>query len=260
MCVAFMFMFMFMLMVMSLTAMASEPDLQLPPNIKSLIELPGKHDAIGIFIPAETDANDFFNKTGLYADKKFDFLVMNTEYLDVQKTVQNLKKVDGGSLLTLNIENASIEGLKIYNKAKTYYVSYDYAYGYVYKVKLGIIVKTALDYVLKNSVVNNYEQTTEIQKEYIKEKFKDYLITAGYKEDKPFLEIFSTPNEKEQVYLKYKSIVKINDNSDSGLFSRVIEVSFESKDVNDNLEKIKAEKNLKLNEEKYKELNNVFKQ
>lgn len=247
----------------SVNVLASEPSINetsisFPPNIKTLIELPGKKDSMEIFIPEKTDTYKFFNKNGLYSkefEKNSYFYIFN-KYEYLTPYVESLKPVEGGSLLKLNIAKSAYNDLNITNEKDNYNVSYDYSYGYVTKIKLSIKVQSQFDFNYANGdMTQNDENITRTQKDYIKQKFRKELVVLGYEEDKPFFSFLSKENLNRNVYTKDNSIIKVIDEVNDNKYLNSVNVYFENKEINDNLNTIQDIKN----DEKFKELQTMFK-
>lgn len=247
----------------SVNVLASEPSINetsisFPPNIKTLIELPGKKDSIEIFIPEETDNYNFFNKKGMYSkeqERRSHFSILN-KYESLTPYVESIKTVEGGSILKLNIAKSAYNDLNITNEKGNYNVSYDYSYGYVTKVKLNIKIQSQFEFNYANGdMTKNDENITRTQKDYIKQKFRKELIALGYEEDKPFFSFLAEDNLNRNVYTKDKIIIKVIDDRHDSNYMDSINVYFENKEINENLKTIQDIKN----DEKFKELQTMFK-
>jgi hypothetical protein len=241
-----------------MNVLANELAISFPPNIKTLIELPGKKESIEIFIPEKTDTYNFFNKTGMYSkeyEKKAYFSSLN-KYSELTPYVESIKPVESGSILKLNIAKSAYNDFNITNEKGSYNVSYDYSYGYVIKVKLDIIVQSEYEFDYANgNLKENEENITRTQKSYVKEKFRTELLALGYEEDTPFFSFLAKENSNRRIYVKDKSIIKVLDEGYESKYMNAITVYFENKDINDNLKTIQDIKN----DEKFKELQTIFK-
>lgn len=238
--------------------LANEPAISFPPNIKTLIELPGKKESIEIFIPEKTDTYKFFNKKGVYLEEyeKLSYFYNTNKYDVLTPYIVSIKPVDGGSILKLNIAKSAYNDLNITNEKGGYYVSYDYSYGYVTKVKLNIKVQSQFDFNYDNGdMTKNDENITRTQQDYIKQKFRKELVALGYEENKPFFSFLAEENPKINVYTKDNSIIKVMNEGYENKYTNSITVYFENKDINDNLKNIQDIKN----DEKFKELQTMFK-
>lgn len=235
----------------------NETVVSFPPNIKTLIELPGEKDSIEIFLPEKTDSYEFFNRLGIYSEEyeKPSYFYSAHKYAILKPYIESIKPVKDGSMLKLNIKTAAYNDLNVTNEKGSYTVSYDYAYGYVIKVKLNIKVQSEFDFNYANGDMSkNDKNITKTQKDYIKKTFRKELVALGYTEDKPFLSFLADENLDRNVYNKDKSIVKVLDEGDNK-YSNSITVYFEDKDINDNLNTIQ---NIK-NDKKFTELQSMFK-
>lgn len=241
-----------------MNVLANDPSISFPPNIKTLIELPGKKDSIEIFIPEKTDTYNFFNKKSLYSkefEKNSYFSIFN-KYEDLTPYIESLKPVEGGSVLKLNISKSAYNDLNISNEKGNYNLSYDYSYGYVTSVKLDIIIQSEFEYDYVSGHLKEYDKDiTRTQKDYIKEKFRKELVALGYEEDTPFFSFLAKENSNRRIYVKDKSIIKVFDENYDSKYRNSITVYFENKEVNDNLNTIQDIKN----DEKFKELQTMFK-
>lgn len=241
-----------------MNVLASEPSISFPPNIKTLIELPGKKDSIEIFLPEKTDTYNFFNRKGMYSKEydKISYFYSINKYDVLTPYIESIKPIDGGSILKLNIAKSAYNDLNITNEKGNYNVTYEYSYGYVTKVKLSIKVQSQFDFnYLNGDMTKNDENITRTQKDYIKQKFRKELVALGYEEDKPFFSFLSKENLNRNVYSKDNSIITVIDEGYDNKYLNAINVYFENKEINDNLKTIQDIKN----DEKFKELQNMFK-
>lgn len=241
-----------------MNVLANEPAISFPPNIKTLIELPGKKDSIEIFLPEKTDTYNFFNRKGMYSEEyeKISYFYSSNKYDVLTPYIESIKPIDGGSILKLNIIKSAYNDLNVTNEKGNYNVTYEYSYGYVTKVKLSIKVQSQFDFnYLNGDMTKNDENIIRTQKDYIKQKFRKELVALGYEEDKPFFSFLSKENLNRNVYTKDNSIIKVIDEGNDNKYLNSVNVYFENKEINDNLNTIQDIKN----DEKFKELQTMFK-